>query len=479
MNIRNICLLTGLFVLTRLAFHQAGLSFNLCYFETGWQSIDLPILKEKYWESLFYLHSQPPLFNAFIGLVLKLFPTYYALVFQSVYLLIGITQLFLLYLIAEKLKMPPLFQWGVCVYYCLCPSVILYENWLFYTYPISLIITASAYQLIAYFQSFKDKHLYYFFMLLCTLLLTRSFFHLAYFLIFPLYLVFIERISVRKIGLSMAIPLLLIVAWMGKNSYLYNHFSTSTWLGMNVSRIMLRNMPLDEWIKEGRIHKVCKYGAFNAVEYYQSCIDSSTSYPGVSVLHNHKKVTDSLNFNHIDYIQTSDIFLRASIYAIKHRPSQYLQNVAYAHAIYFTPSSSYEQLRPNFQKIRQYANIVNLNFMTLSQPESNEIRGHFSAMLSAFFFYCIGFYMAIYYLYFAIKEKKSSLAIFHKSNKIFFFFAMFTILYIMELGNWMEFGENMRFRFQSMPLAIMFWSYLLHCFLILRKKNALKQGFPP
>src|SRR5580658_543113 len=49
----------------------SGLRFDATALDWGWQQLDTRLLKERLFESLFYLHAQPPLFNLFLGLVLK------------------------------------------------------------------------------------------------------------------------------------------------------------------------------------------------------------------------------------------------------------------------------------------------------------------------------------------------------------------------------------------------------------------------
>jgi len=75
--------LVALFIVSRvlLAATMGKLDTNpLLYY---WQYADPKLLREDLLRTVFYLHSQPPLYNLFLGLGLKLFPQNYASAFAA------------------------------------------------------------------------------------------------------------------------------------------------------------------------------------------------------------------------------------------------------------------------------------------------------------------------------------------------------------------------------------------------------------
>lgn len=62
------------FLLSRLGSYLAGVRFDMTPLEEFWQYLDVNLLRSRLLESLWYLHSQPPLYNLYLGLVLKLTP---------------------------------------------------------------------------------------------------------------------------------------------------------------------------------------------------------------------------------------------------------------------------------------------------------------------------------------------------------------------------------------------------------------------
>jgi hypothetical protein len=97
-NRKESLALIGLFIVSRIAIVLAGVDFDNAVVVNGqWQLINIELLKNRLLESLWYLHSQPPLYNLYTGIVIKLFPQQYGLVFHAIHLFIGFISGWLLY----------------------------------------------------------------------------------------------------------------------------------------------------------------------------------------------------------------------------------------------------------------------------------------------------------------------------------------------------------------------------------------------
>ena len=77
------------FIVSRLLYLWAGVRFDQSSLDHFWQYIDISLLQHNLGQSIWYLHSQPPLYNLFLGCVLKLSPQHTALDFQLAYLTSG------------------------------------------------------------------------------------------------------------------------------------------------------------------------------------------------------------------------------------------------------------------------------------------------------------------------------------------------------------------------------------------------------
>src|SRR6266542_1493548 len=67
---RWLAAIAVLFAASRLLCYAAGMRFDLDPLRHFWQFLDPLLLRTRLAERLFYLHSQPSLFNLFLGLVL-------------------------------------------------------------------------------------------------------------------------------------------------------------------------------------------------------------------------------------------------------------------------------------------------------------------------------------------------------------------------------------------------------------------------
>ncbi len=69
----------------------------------AWQALDTDLLRNDLLTSLFYLHTQPPLFNLFAGMIIKVFSDYAAQSVCLVFLGRGVIQITTLLLLFRSL----------------------------------------------------------------------------------------------------------------------------------------------------------------------------------------------------------------------------------------------------------------------------------------------------------------------------------------------------------------------------------------
>ena len=126
-------IILSVFILSRLVFYLQGGEFVATPLAFAMQYLDPALLKNDLSRSLFYLHSQPPLFNLMLGLVLKLSPLpalSYSLLFKTAGALIPLAFYGTLSAIGVKRRTALL----ITIVFMLNPTLILYENLLYYSY---------------------------------------------------------------------------------------------------------------------------------------------------------------------------------------------------------------------------------------------------------------------------------------------------------------------------------------------------------
>jgi hypothetical protein len=67
---RSYAVLVATFAASRIAYYVAGVRFRTGSFASAIQLLPLHLLRHDLVRSLWYLHSQPPGFNAFVGILL-------------------------------------------------------------------------------------------------------------------------------------------------------------------------------------------------------------------------------------------------------------------------------------------------------------------------------------------------------------------------------------------------------------------------
>ncbi len=133
------------FIISRVIFYLIGIRFDNSTLTWFYQFLDIQDLKTDLLRSIFYLHIQPPLFNLFLGLVLNLTPGKELFVFQFIYSLMGLAMVILLFKLLSEFNVPAIRALIISLFFMISPPVVLFENWLFYEYPVALLLLLSCY----------------------------------------------------------------------------------------------------------------------------------------------------------------------------------------------------------------------------------------------------------------------------------------------------------------------------------------------
>ena len=201
---------------------------------TAWHHIDAALLKGDLLRSLTYLHSQPPLFNLFLVLVLKLSGDEYPVVFHAIYLGLGLGVCLITYLLARQIGPGKFLAFTLAALFSASPDAVLHENVLIYRLPVALLILAGTYLL--HRDLTGNRWLISgSFLLFAALVGTRPAYHPALIALLFIYLLRVAQRSARKdFLLGGGISLIISISFYLKNAILFGQFVTSTWLGMNL-----------------------------------------------------------------------------------------------------------------------------------------------------------------------------------------------------------------------------------------------------
>jgi len=461
--LKPLVVVIGLVIISRVGYHIAGVRFDASSLPWFWQYADPALLKTSLAQSLWYLHSQPPAFNAFLGVVLNLFTGHVTATFTICYLLIGLVFTAAMFLLLKELGVPDTPNAVLTALYVASPACVLYEYWLFYTYPLTVLLLLAA----LFWQRFARRGLFLDALLLLAcaalLALTWSLFHLLWLIGLVLALVLFRRKDWRKVLAAAVVPVLVVVFWYGKNLVQVGEFSGSTWFGMNFSKMtnsMLTATERRALCDDGTISAVSTVPPFsNPDKYFTATLKPGPT--GIPVLDQEMKPSGIPNFNNTLFVAVSRQYGRDAFRILAARPAAYLRGLAESYLLYFLPATAYLFLDSNTTHIKglaRFASILSGRFVYQSNRNLRQTqpgRYYLQGFLNTGWFLILA-YITVLVLGLLLLLRPSSL-IPHPSS---LFFIWYNVAWMTLVANALEVGENNRFRFVTDPLVFVFLAAL-------------------
>ncbi|MBI3161879.1 MAG: hypothetical protein HYZ23_05190 [Chloroflexi bacterium] len=408
-----------------------GVSINIAApwgeWDWFWQTLPLDLLRTDLWGSIWYLHSQPPLFNVLGGVLAKLFYPYHLEALHILNVLLGSLLCGLAYLLAAHFAPSRRIAaiWGLII--SLNPALFLYEAYILYSLPTAFLIVAQASCILWHQRAKSAAALYCFIGALNLLILTRSAYHI---ILVPVALAFVFLISEKgtraKVVLICAILCLSSVSWYAKNLAVFGFFGSSSWSGQS-----LRRIASDGYTKK-ELKELSSDGVIDALvaEKMEFLLPSAYEEFGFQKRSPIAALSND-DHNNVNIPDISAAYGRNAARLIEYRPQAYARTVWKAFSVYCKPSSRYSHLAINFNKmfgpVKRYITI--LQFVTTS--------------------FLIVFLPAVLILYviqtFARYRWNLSQAM--QTDSVLFW-CFFMILYSVVLTCITEIGENNRFKFE-------------------------------
>lgn len=353
-------ILLSTFVISRITYYLIGIRLDVEQINLLYHYLDILLLKKNLIESVFYLHAQPPLFNLVIGIIIKLFPDNYSIVFWLMNSTIGLLIYLLLNKIMMSFKISKLLSFTISTIFTISTASILYENFLFYTYPTAFFMILSVFLLMKFIEKRSLSFAFLFFLSLSILALIRSVYHITWILMIFLYLLYFFKEHRREVVLGFLVPFILVFAVYLKNFIVFDSFSSCSWLGMNFSRLAL-NIPtdkMDKLIKEGKLDKLCKIPSFKGLESYKT-INLPTKKTNFDCLDKEYKSSGNPNYNNLQYISLSNKYFKESLKAIRLEPISFIKTTIISFYYYLRTPSDLYFINDNKAKIKKIDNFFN------------------------------------------------------------------------------------------------------------------------
>lgn len=423
----------AVFILSRFGYYVAGVRFDASPLPWFWQFVDPVLLKADLAQSLWYLHSQPPAFNFFLGVVVNLFPGHETIVFSACYILLGLVFAVALFLLLRGFGVSDALSAAAASVYVSSPTCVLYENWLFYTHPLTVLLLLAA----LFWQRFAARGKYLDALLLfgcaAMLALTWSLFHLVWLLGLAFVLTLHRRRDWRTILTAAAIPLIVVAFWYGKNLVQFGQFTGSTWFGMNFSRMANAAVTRPErqaLYDRGAISAVSFIRPFRAPDEYHEIVPMPPP-TGIPVLDQEMKPSGVPNFNNSLFVALSRQYGRDALKIVAAYPTAYPRSLVESYRRYFRPSSMYSYLDGNAAHISVLVRVQRL--------------------LNTGWLLALGYAVA-FGVGIAMLLRRPLFSV----HRLSLLFLWLNIMWVTAAANAIEVGENNRFRFVADPLVLTF-----------------------
>jgi len=462
-NTPYVIVLLGIFFVSRFLYDRIGITFLGSTYQHYWQFIHQSLLETDMWRSIFYLHSQPPIFNTLTGTVLHLFPSNIQEAFHVLYYLAGALLAVSIYFLGVDIGIPNWLSMVLAMVFMISPSTISYEHWLMYGYLIASVLAFSG---VALFRFFKTQKTYWgilFFSTLAFAALSWTIFHIlwvSFIFIATLYL-FQDR---KKVLMAALLPLLLVFGWYTKNHVVFGEFAAGTWGGMNLSKITTFRLPekqRKQVIRSGELSQFAAYPPFrNPIVYLKLLPD--TPVMGIPVLDIAEFPDGSLNYHHRVYIDASKHYLQDALYTIRIKPALYLRAVVQSSYIFFHSSSDFElirEIRSPIQTFDLWWNRLFYGQWLNDEPPTGRVNE--ISLLHIGWWIVVAFIVGIAGSIKFIWKRPDKLL---DPDGILVSFMLLNVLFVTVVGNTMELGENNRFRYVVDAFILLLFIRVLYVF---------------
>ena len=446
-------LILAVWAVSRWIFLLKGGSFLARPLDFAMQYLDPALLRGDLLRSLLYLHTQPPLFNFFLGAVLKL-SSDPGLSYELLFRTMGALFPLLFYAVFRLLEIRRWIALAATSVFMFNPTLLLYENLLYYTYVEGFLVMLSIFLFACWCTGYRPGVLLLFWLSMLCLGLTRSLFHPVFFFAVAAGLALHLRRSrpgPKRAGaflLSSAAALLPLLALCLKNLLVFGFFGTSSWAGMSLWTKVNGFMPeqLEELHSRGIVSRVAlqaELRAFQPIDHYfddSGLQEVPCHHPADCAV---RKSTGKPNFNHGGYVQVSRQLMKDAVALIFHDPGLFIFYTAGSYSLtqWYCSDSVHALFAKNMEILEKTEKIYRFLFFGFLGAESKHADpGMLIRTVAVTLFYLV--------LY------AGTLAILIRNDDCIpaclgsvCLFCLLVHAYTIGISSIIEFGENNRFRF--------------------------------
>lgn len=463
-----------------------GQRFDTRYLNYGWQLIPWDVLSNDPLRSVWYLHVQPPLWNAFLGGLAWITPFGDSLVMQVAIALIGLVGAGLAAELATAFGLGRRWAVSVALVATLNPEVFKGAFEPTYELVTGVLLMAIVLALLRLgAHSNVRRGLMVLAALVTATTMTRSLYH-------PLWAVAVvalglwlvrRRIDRRTVMATLAVPILVMGGWMAKNQFLFGEATLSSWFGMNLQRAVIPVLPradLEKMYADGDVSEIAMIGPFGNYDLYVDAM------PPCEPEHDHRSLTEatrttdqwSPNFNYECFLPVYSLAGDDAMAVIREHPGVWLEGRMWSmratFAVATLPSESesvvMRALDTAFSTLR-----LDMGGVLSTNGWGTPIYGQLEAGVD-FGLLLIPLYSALILVGARVlvrRVRRRSLT----TNDVAFVATSFTVAFTIVVGAVAELGEQARFRTMIDPLATVAGAALITALVrAIRQRHASSVG---
>jgi hypothetical protein len=456
---KDVLLILIVFLVSRVLLGLFGVHLDYLALYRNWQYLDVDTLRHALLKGVWYDHTQPPVFNLLLGTVLKIAGDHAGLVFITLLKAITLANTFLILTIGKRLL--PDNSWRLpllaSLFYLLSPATLLFENELFYTTFISLLLLIGCLNLLSLSRAINWKNTTGFVLPLFLVAMTRSLYHLAWLILITAVTIFLlrKKSGIRTLVTGSLLVILLTGGWYARSLVLFGSFSSSTWMGMNLARNVFHDAVFKDSTDIAAIEPFSRISAYHA---FLLPGDTLRYGPiGTIDLHEELKSDSFINEKDLGYIAISRRYMESCKREIREHPAAYAKNVLQSAIIFFAPATRYSVTEYEARRIMYYDLLYSFNLSHLAKGKQQR---RIALTLSAIPKLIIWFFVFAWWAGQLWRTRRLT------PLSAFLFLV---IGYVFCVSSLFEHYENMRFRYEIEPLFLILAIQALASWLAARK----------
>lgn len=353
---RDLWVVVAIFAAVEIGYALAGFKLILTprLASRSPQVLDPSYFSHSLWQSIWYLHMQPPLYNLQYAILDRIGSV------RLLWLLNGAFAFVLCvgtYFVAIELRIHRWVAVALAGLAMASPSLMLFQNFNYSSLNTEATLVVLVGCAARYFRTGTWPYAAVACWCAACLVLGNSTFQLVFVVGLVGYMVWVRRAWWRQVLACAVVPVALVLAWYVKTAIVFGVFTTSSWLGMNLAHVTIDAAPrptIQHLVDTHVLTPLALVAPFSAPSAY---VPRFAPLPrtGIRVLDAARAPYEGPNFNNLAYVSISSQYLRDDLAYIRADPGGYAANVWKAAKLWFVPADRYYWAL-NRHQVTGYAN---------------------------------------------------------------------------------------------------------------------------